>query len=137
VRIVICCSIAVASAATAAADALWAQGHDVVLPRGIVDEHLRGRTEIAVEEKAADKIEHDLIRGYYEEIKAADAVLVVNPELRGIPGYIGGNTLIEMAFAHVLRVPLFCLHPLPEMSYSAELQAMEPSVLKGDLWLLA
>jgi hypothetical protein len=134
-RIVICCSIAAAEEALAAEKTLRAAGHEVVMPRGITDEYLRGRTTVSAEEKAADKIEHDLIRGYFAEIDAADAVLIVNPERRGISGYIGGNTLIEMAFAHVLEKPLFCLYPLPSMPYSAELEALRPQVLNGDLSL--
>jgi hypothetical protein len=85
------------------------------------------------EEKAEDKLEHDVIRRYYGEIADADAVLVVNPEKREVQGYIGGNTLIEMAFAHVLRKPLFVLYPLPNMPYTAEMLAMQPTVLNGDV----
>ena len=87
-------------------------------------------------EKAADKIQNDRIRSYYEKIKASDAVIVVNPCLRGVPGYMGGNTLVEMAFAHVLRKPLFCLYELPDMPYSSELMATQPVILHGDLSLL-
>jgi hypothetical protein len=137
VRVVVCCSIAAAEEALAVDVGLRALGHEVVLPRGITEEYLRGRTEVSVEEKASDKIEHDLIRGYFATIGAADGVLVVNPELRGTPGYIGGNTLIEMAFAHVLEKPLFCLYPLPVMPYSAELEALRPHVLNGDLAVFA
>lgn len=88
---------------------------------------------MSTSEKAEDKIKHDLIRGYFEKMKNYDAVLVVNPEKRGVVGYIGGNTLIEMAFGHVLGKKLYVLNPLPELSYTSEILAMQPIVINGDL----
>lgn len=95
-------------------------------PSGIKDE----RTE---EERTEDKIKHDLIREYYNKIKDADIVLVVNPQKNGIQGYIGGNTLIEMAFAHVLNKKLICLYPIPDLQYTSEIAAFQPIVLNGNL----
>ena len=66
-------------------------------------------------------------------MKNYDAVLVVNSEKRGIVGYIGGNTLIEMAFGHILNKTLYCLNPLPEMVYTSKLLAMKPIILHGEL----
>ena len=108
-------------------------GHKVEIPEGVKSEELRKRTGTAPEERAKDKIRYDLIRGYFEKIKYHDIVLVVNSEKRGIKGYIGGNTLIEMAFAHVLNKKLYCLYPLPEMPYKEEMLAMQPAILHGDL----
>ena len=108
-------------------------GHEVEIPKGVKSLELRNRTEVSIEEKAGDKIKGDLIRGYFEKMKNYDAVLVVNPEKRGVRGYVGGNTLIEMAFAHVLGKQLYTLYALPEVSYSAEIIAMHPVVLRGDL----
>lgn len=109
------------------------QGHEVEIPEGV--KHL-GEWEgldASSSEKARRKIEDDLIRGYYEAMKTYDAVLVVNPEKKSIPGYIGGNTLIEMAFAHVLKKKLCCVNPLPDISYRAELEAVQPMILNGNL----
>lgn len=75
----------------------------------------------------------NFIKAYYEKIKKYDIVLVVNPEKKGVKGYIGGNTLIEMAFAHVLNKKLFCLYTLSELPYTAEILAMKPIILNGDL----
>lgn len=108
------------------------RGHEVEIPEGIKRAELR-RLNASIEEKAEVKIRHDLIRGYYEKMKAYDVVLIVNPELKGIAGYIGGNTLIEMSFALVLNKRLYCLYPLPEMPYSSELVAMQPIILAGNL----
>jgi hypothetical protein len=113
------------------------KGHSVEIPEGVKRPELRSRTKVNSIEKAEDKIKYNLIRDYYEKIKHHDVVLIVNPNKNSIPGYIGGNTLIEMAFAHVLNKKLFCLYSLPEMTYSSELIAMEPIILDGNLGKIA
>ncbi len=135
-KIIICSSITAADEVLAAQKELERMGHQVEIPEGIKNAVLRDRTEISSSEKAEDKIKHDLIRGYFEKIKNSDVVLVVNPEKRGVRGYIGGNTFLEMAFGYVLNKKLFCLQPLPDMPYSAEITAMQPIVLSGDLSLI-
>ena len=47
----------------------------------------------------------------------------------GVENHIGGNTFLEMAFACVLNKPIYLLNPIPELSYTSELEAMEPIVL--------
>ncbi|MHB1086834.1 MAG: hypothetical protein ACYCZ0_03750 [Minisyncoccota bacterium] len=132
-KIIICSSISAADEVLAAKKELESMGHEVEIPEGVKNPELRARTEVANEEKADDKIKHDLIRGYFEKIKEYDVLLVVNPEKRGVLGYIGGNTLIEMAFGHVLKKPLYVMHGLPELSYKSEILAMQPRVINGDL----
>ena len=136
-KMIICSPITAAAEVLAVREKLEAMGHEVDIPEGVKSERLRGRTEVDQQEKAKDKIEGDLIRGYFEKIKDCDAVLVVNPEKKGIQGYIGANTLIEMAFAHVLGKRLYILYALPEMPYSAEIIAMQPEVIDGDLTALS
>lgn len=135
-KIIICSSITAADEVFAVQKELEHMGHEVEIPEGVKNAELRARTEVSSSEKAEDKIKHNLIKGYFEKIKKSDAVLVVNPEKRGIKGYIGGNTFLEMAFGHVLEKKIFCLHPLPDMPYSAEIAAMQPILLNGDLSLL-
>ena len=89
--------------------------------------------EAAVESKWA-KVEGDLIRNHYKKIQTADAVLVANYQKRDIPNYIGGNSLMELAFGHVLDKAVYLLNPIPEgLSYSDEIAAMQPIILNGDL----
>ena len=132
-RIIICGSISAADEIALAKQRLEDRGHEVEIPEGVKNIELRGRTEVSIEEKAEDKIKHDLIRGYFEKIKSCDVLLIVNPEKRGVEGYIGANTLIEMAFGHVLRKKLYVLNPLPDLPYTAEILAMQPLVINGDL----
>ena len=51
----------------------------------------------------------------------------------GIPNYIGGNTFLEMGFAHVLNKKVFLLNNIPAMPYDDEIKDMQPIVLNGDL----
>ena len=73
------------------------------------------------------------IDNYFEEIKKTDAILVINKDKNNIKNYIGGNSLIEIAFAHVLNKKVFLLNPVPQMDYSDEIEAMKPVILNGDL----
>ena len=131
-KIIICGSIRAVNEIIRVKKELEKMGHEVEVPEGVKKKELR-KTDGKHEEKAEVKIKHNLIKSYYEKMKQYDIVLVVNPEKDSIPGYIGGNTLIEMAFAHILNKKLYCLYPLPDFSYSSEIIAMQPTVLDGDL----
>ena len=97
----------------------------------ILDRHLA--KIFSPTESTEEKIIDDLIRGYFEEIKSSDAVLAVNEDKNGILNYIGGNTFLEIGFAHVLDKKIYLLNDIPEVSYKAEIIAMQPIVLNGDL----
>ncbi len=132
-KIVICGSMKVCRKMIEVKKELKKLGHTVLLPRH-AEEYARGNIkEEDSRESINNKIEGDLIRGYYEDIKMWDALLVVNEELKGVSGYIGGNTFLEMGFAHVLNKKIFLLNEIPEMGYKDEIVAMQPTVLKGDL----
>lgn len=80
------------------------------------------------------KKKYDLIRSHYKKIEKADAILVLNYKKKGVENYIGGNSFLEMGFAHVLNKPIYLMNPLPQNSpYLEEIAAMEPIVLNGDL----
>ncbi len=132
-KIIICGSISAADEIINIKKKLESMGHEVEIPEGVKRPELGPTDETNTSERAATKIKHDLIRGYYEKIKLYDAVLIVNPDKKGVKGYIGGNTLIEMAFGHVLHKKLYCLYSLPDASYTAEILAMQPIVIDGNL----
>jgi hypothetical protein len=106
-------------------------GHTTVLPVGA--ENHTENDAIKQKEDANRKIKGDLIRGYYKQISDSDALLVLNYDKDNIPYYIGGNTFIEIAFAHVLKKPIYLLNPIPQLSYTSEIEAMGPIILNGDL----
>jgi nucleoside 2-deoxyribosyltransferase len=106
---------------------------NVVVPRNADKYASNQLAEENSYESIKNKIEEDLIRSHYEEIKSADAVLIVNYDKNGIANYIGGNSFLEAAFAHVLKKKLYLLFEIPNMSYSDELKAMQPIILNNDL----
>jgi hypothetical protein len=112
---------------------LTLRGHSVVLPHR-AEKYADGNLPLeSLGESAANKIKYDLIKFYFGEISKSDAVLVLNGERHGVPNYIGGNTFLEMGFAHVLTKKIFILNPIPEMGYKDEIIAMQPTILDGDL----
>ncbi len=109
------------------------KGHIVLVP-GELDNLERNESYMSTdEERITAKIEYDFIREHFKKIEQGDAILILNYEKRGIPGYIGGNTFLEMGFAFGHGKKIYTLFPLPEMDYKTEMHAMKPVVLHGDL----
>jgi hypothetical protein len=80
------------------------------------------------------KKKHNFIKLWHDLIVSGDAILVCNFDKNGIKNYIGGNTLMEIGFAHTNDKKVFLLNPIPEdVSYADEIKAMTDVVIKGDL----
>jgi len=80
------------------------------------------------------KRKYGYIKWWHDSIRNSDGILVLNYDKNGIKNYIGGNTLIEMGFAHVNNKKVFLLNPIPEEApYVDEIKAMADVILKGDL----
>lgn len=119
-----------------AKEKLIALGHDAFLTD--LHEPFVGKTD---EEKEAIKLDQknnkDAIREFWNMMQGADAVFVLNLDKHGIANYIGGNTFLEIGFAHVLGQKIFLLNPIPDIQfYKTEIEAMEPVILNGDLSLV-
>jgi predicted RNA-binding protein with PUA domain len=132
-KIVVCGSMTFAKQMVEAEKELQRLGHEVVLPRFTEEYAQMATLEEMHGESAKNKIKHGLIREYFEEIKRGDAILVLSGERHGIKNYVGGNSFLEMAFAHVLDKKIFFLNPIPEMGCKDEMIAMQPIILNGDL----
>ena len=72
-----------------------------------------------------------LIRQHMDKISESDAIFVFNEEKKGVPGYVGGNSLMEMAFAYAQGIEIFLLNDAHEMGYADEIYGMGPIVLDG------
>jgi hypothetical protein len=94
-----------------------------------------GKNEEEIEKiKLHQKYNMDAIREFWHAMQGADAVLVLNYDKNGIKNYVGGNTLMEIGFAHVLGQKIFMLNPIPEMPYcQTEIEAVRPVIINGDL----
>lgn len=84
-------------------------------------------------EHSTAKKENGYIKWYYDAIVSSDAILVLNFDKKGIANYIGGNTLMEIGFAHVNGKKIFLLNEVPEVSYTDEILAMYDVILNGNL----
>lgn len=138
-KIAICGSLDFTYEIKKLADELQKMNFEVHIPISS-DKILKG--EVSLEEiKKAKKngtfsdraIKYDSIRAYWNIINNCDCILVANYSKKRIKNYIGGNSFLEMGFAHVLRKKIFLLNDIPKMIYIDEIKAMQPIILKGDL----
>ena len=132
-KIVICGSMRLSKKMLQIKEELTELGHLVVLPRHTEEYATLETSDHMHKESVKNKIDHDLIRQYFSEIEKSDAILVINDMLKGVPNYIGGNSFLEMGFAHVLNKPIYLLRDIPEVGYKDEIEAMSPVVIKEDL----
>lgn len=114
-------------------DHLISLGHEALLTK--LAEPFVGKSDDEKERiKIDQKQNKDAIREFWRQMQGMDAVLVVNLDKNGIKNYIGGNTLMEIGFAHVLNQKIFLLNPIPDIPfYKTEIEAVKPVILNGDL----
>lgn len=115
-------------------DSLNKMGHEAF----VTDLHMAlvGKNDEEKEKiKLHQKNNMDAIREFWRAMQGADAVLVLNYDKKGIKNYIGGKTLMEIGFAHVLNQKVFLLNPIPEIEfYKTEIEAIKPIIINGDLF---
>lgn len=111
---------------------LQARGFTVLVPADL--DHIENNESYMTndEDKISTKIEFDFIREHFKKIEQADAILILNYEKKGIAGYIGGNTFLEMGYAFGLDKKVYLLNSIPEMDYKTEMYAIQPIILDGD-----
>jgi len=152
-KITICGSIAFYDEMEKAEEILKKIGHEVKIPKlalevpkemgggnkvyfGKYIEDNGGIDAFPVDHKIWD-MKNGAIKDHFDKINWADGVLIVNPEKRGIAGYIGGNTLIEIGLAFFQKKPIYILNPVSsEISYKQEILGMKPVILNGNLELI-
>ncbi len=101
---------------------------------GIADGTARELIDGITMNHAGIKRKHNFIKWWHRCIRSGDAIVVCNFDKDGISNYIGGNTLMEMGFAHVNDKKVFLLNPVPRnVPYLDEIEAMVEVVLDGDL----
>lgn len=131
-KIAICGSMQFSKEMLELKEYLEKKNHIVIAPSEI-DKHVAGTIGLNSKE---EKIQGNLIQLYYNEIKQMDAIIVLNKTKNNIENYIGGNSFLEMAFAHVLNKKNFLTNPIPDVSYKDEIEAMMPIVINDDLSLI-
>ncbi len=66
-------------------------------------------------------------------IKKSGTILIANLPKYGIQGYVGPNTLMEIAFAYALGKKIYLLHPMDDQPCRDEVRGLEIETLNGDL----
>ena len=79
------------------------------------------------------KIKRGYVDEHLEKIIKSDAILVANFEKRKISGYIGSNTLIELAFAYAFHKPIIVLNKPGEQPCKLEVLGLQSVNLDGKL----
>lgn len=142
-KITICGSMVFLESMEAAKKQLEEQGHEVHIPK----ESVKDETGKKITTKEFHKIRHaakeddkwvweekaKAIKEHFEKVKEAEAILILNHEKKGVKGYVGANTLLEMGLAFHLGKRICLLNEIPEQDYSEEIRGMQPTVLKGNL----
>ncbi len=137
-RITICGSSAFKEKMLEYRDKLFAIGHEAIVHPDY-EAFVKGEKQeiwkqVENGEHAEAKKAQGYIKWYYNAICSSDAVLVLNFDKKGIKNYIGGNTLMEIAFAHVNDKKIFLVNPIPtEVSYFDEIKAMYDMVIDDNL----
>ena len=131
--IAICSSMAFAQQMINIKKQLESNGHDVHISDFVLD--FLGKSEKEKQElNKKNVLEKDAIREFWNKIQKCDAILVLNYDRKGIKNYIGGNTLMEIGFAHVLHKKIFLLHDVPEIPfYKSEIEGVKPTILHDDI----
>jgi hypothetical protein len=133
-KIAVCGSMTFYEEMRAIKEGLEILGHEAILPIEEFEEvPIEARQDITDAEIVNAKIEYDFIRKHFHNIDESDSILVLNYEKKGIPGYIGGNTFLEMGHAFGLNKKIYLMNLVPNMEYLTEMQAMQPVVIDGDL----
>jgi predicted nucleic-acid-binding protein len=71
---------------------------------------------------------------HFKKVMQADAILVVNEEKHGMPGYIGNNVLMEMVIAFHHKEKIFILNQISEdLPIKEEVLGLFPTFIQGDL----
>ena len=152
-KIAICGSMAFHRDMEAARDMLVAIGHEVKLPELALEApeefggdkkvyfgkyiEENGGTDAFLPGHAVWNLKESAIKDHFKKIEWCEAILVVNPEKRGVVGYVGGNTLIEIGIAFFLKKGIYLLNSVSsELSYKQEILGMKPVVLGGNVSLL-
>lgn len=136
-KITICGSVKFADKLVDIYRQLEALGHEPIMHEdmfGIADGTAKELIDGIDLDHSEIKKKHNFIKLWHNLIVSGDAILVCNFDKNGIKNYIGGNTLMEIGFAHTNDKKVFLLNPIPEnVSYIDEIKAMTDVVIVGDL----
>ena len=102
---------------------------DILLPA--VEETTSDYTGLTEEQVAERKSGY--LHRHFRKIEDSDGVMILNYNRKNIDGYIGANTLIEMAIAAYLNKKIYVLNSVNrDLASYDEVIGMKPTFLNGD-----
>lgn len=134
--IAICGSLNFAKDMIEVADALKKRGLGVKIPFSALDMKRANDFRISRKFKSIGEPERRRrrMKNHIRKIEKSDAVLIVNFKKKGIEGYIGGATLIEMAIADYLGKKIYILNPISKsLALYEEIVGFKNIFIDGDL----
>jgi nucleoside 2-deoxyribosyltransferase len=112
------------------------KGHTVKVPHD-TDVHLDDERLVDdLDRNLVHAKERDLMMESFKLVASSDAILVLNYKRKGIEGYIGTSTLMEIGLAHYLGKKIFLLNDVPshdEVRWAHEIRLIDPVILHGDV----
>ena len=126
-KITICGSMQFDPNMTELAEELTRRGYEVDKPN-VVEGHV-----YADNLDANAELKRGFIDEHFAKMNTSEAILVVNETKNGVEHYIGGNTLMEIAYAYSQGLDIFLLNPVPELPYADEIRGVHPIILGGSL----
>lgn len=135
-KIMIIGSMAFAKQMLEAKEYLEGKGHEVQIPVDI-ERHLEDPSfSDCLEDDLELCIKEKIMLKCFDQVANSDAVLVLNHEKNGIPGYIGASVLMELGIAYQGRKKIFILNDIPDYNehrWAHEVRIIEPIILHGDI----
>ncbi|MGE5041597.1 MAG: hypothetical protein ACM3IJ_01705 [Candidatus Levyibacteriota bacterium] len=135
-KIMICASMRYAQEILKTKQKLERMGLTVFVPHDI-DSHIEDPGLVDnLDKNLIHAQEADIMRACFNLIAQADAILVLNFDRNGIPGYIGTSALMEIGIAHYLKKQIYLYNPLPsyhDARWAHEISIMNPMVIHGNL----
>ena len=130
-KITLCGSCTFVRQMAKARDFLEKKGIEVFTPEPLVTEEFYQEKS---DRKTLLKMKPVWTQNQFKKIQNADAVLIMNHEKKGIKGYIGSNTLMELAVAFFLGKKIFLLNAIEkDHPHYDEIIGVDSTTLHGDL----
>lgn len=79
------------------------------------------------------RFKQERIRGHFDKVVRDEAIVVANYPKKGIDGYIGANTLMEISLAFYKGKKIYFLFPNSQEFMTDEIEVFQPIILNGDL----
>jgi len=104
-------------------------GYSVYLPEAEESESFY----LSLPKAERPSLKRKFIDTHIEKIRKSDAVIITNYRKQEIGGYVGSNTLMEIAFAFAFRKDIYMLNPMDDQPCKDEIDGLGVKWLDGNL----